>query len=87
MTTLRLPFLDHDGSLSPLVNEAMVAGATADRGPVNGTETFDLTFKTKKAADAFRAKLNSTIEVSEVANPVAEVEAPASDPVDEPAAE
>lgn len=58
MTKITLPYLDHDGTLSPLVQQAIEEGAIADRDASHvADEIFVLIFKTKKAADAFSAKI------------------------------
>lgn len=55
MKTIQLPALDHTGTLSPHVLQAMLDGATSANDPTSRDHIL-LTFKTAKDAAAF-AKL------------------------------
>ena len=68
MNTVTLPFLDHTGTLTPLVIEALADGATSDHHPTEA-DMILLTFPTKIAAKAFAAKIataGDAVEVTEI---------------------
>lgn len=72
MKTIQLPALDHSGTLSPHVLQAMLGGATSANDPTSRDHIL-LTFKTAKDAQAF-AKL-----VGVLAEPDADPEVRADD--------
>jgi hypothetical protein len=56
MNTISLPFIDLDGTLSPLVISAMEQGATSARDPQN-EDLIVLTFADADALKDFNSKL------------------------------
>lgn len=71
MTTISLPSLDHDGTLSGPVIQALADGATSDRDP-NDADKIILTFPTKAAAKSFATLIAGKAPESTDNDPVAE---------------
>lgn len=67
MKTVSLPTRDATGELSPLVLEAINAGATASLDPTDVHNTLLMTFDKDAAAKTFKAAVNKIIKTADEA--------------------